>query len=369
MSKKTVALMTGGGDAPGLNAVIRAVVKRGVTVHGWRVLGIKHSFDGLFTGPTGVVDLGREQVRGILRFGGTILGTTNSGDPFAYRRDGDAPKDVSREVVSRLDSLGCEGIIGIGGDGTMGICAQLMVKHGLRVVGVPKTIDNDIRATEECFGFDTAVEYACDAVDRLHSTAESHDRVMVVEVMGRHAGWIALAAGVAGGADAILIPEIPFHLEPVVAKIFRRKAVSRGFSIVVVAEGAVPAGGRAFHELDPSGGQLKLGGVGRYIAQEIARLTAIETRYTVLGHLLRGGSPTAHDRLLATRFGNHAVQLVHEGRWGRMAAVVGGKMTDVPLQDVAGGSRSVDPNGDLVQAARGLGIVLGDELVEEYVRE
>ncbi len=276
MVKKTIAVMTGGGDVPGLNAVIRAVVKRGVTVHGWRVLGIKHSFDGLFDQPMGVLELGRDAVRGILRFGGTILGTTNSGNPFRYRMKGeDQPRDVSLEVMDRLAKLGVDGLIGIGGDGTMSICADMMQRVGMRVVGVPKTIDNDIRATEQCFGYDSAVAYATDAVDRLHSTAESHDRVMVVEVMGRHAGWIALAAGVAGGADAILIPEIPFHIEPVVAKIFRRKTVERGFSIVVVAEGAVPAGGSVFMEKDPSGGQLKLGGIGRYVAQEIARLTSI----------------------------------------------------------------------------------------------
>jgi 6-phosphofructokinase 1 len=366
MTRRTIAIMTGGGDAPGLNAVIRAVVKRGVSVNGWRVIGIKHSFDGLFTDPPGIVDLNRDRVRGILRFGGTILGTTNTGNPFQYGPDGD---DRSAETVERLRRIGCEGLIAIGGDGTQTICSRLSKERGLRVVGVPKTIDNDINATEQCFGFDTAMAYATDAVDRLHSTAESHDRVMVVEVMGRHAGWIALAAGIAGGADAVLIPEIAFTLEPVIAKIHRRQEVHRGFSIVVVAEGAIPAGGQAFMEKTFNSGTLKLGGVGRWVAEQIARRTSIETRYTVLGHLLRGGAPTAHDRLLASRFGNHAVELVEADHWGRMVAVVGGRITDVPIEEASRGFRAVDPRGDMVSTARGMGIVFGDESAEQNLRE
>jgi 6-phosphofructokinase 1 len=269
----------------------------------------------------------------------------------------------------RLKSIGCEGLIAIGGDGTMGICDRLAREHGLKVVGVPKTIDNDISATEQCFGFDTAMAYATDAVDRLHTTAESHDRVMVVEVMGRHAGWIALASGIAGGADAILIPEIPFSLEPVIAKIHRRKAVHRGFSIVVVAEGAVPVGGTAFTQKTFRSGTLKLGGVGRHVAEEIAHHTQIETRYTVLGHLLRGGAPTAHDRLLSTRFGSHAVGLVEAGKWGRMVAFVDGEISDVPIEEAARGYRAVDPKGDMVTTARAMGIILGDETAEQNLRE
>jgi 6-phosphofructokinase 1 len=368
MPTRTIAEMTGGGDAPGLNAVIRAVVKRGVSVHRWRVLGIRNSLDGLFTDPPGVIDLGRDHVRGILRFGGTILGTTNSGNPFHFGPKG-AQVDRSAEVVARLAGLGCEGLIAIGGDGTMAICDRLSKERSLRVVGVPKTIDNDIRATEQCFGFDSAMAYATDAVDRLHTTAEAHDRVMVVEVMGRHAGWIALGAGIAGGADAILVPEIPFHLEPVIAKIHRRKSVLRGFSIVVVAEGAVPVGGQPFMEKTFVSGTLKLGGIGRHVAEEIAHQTRIETRYTILGHLLRGGAPTAHDRLLASRFGNHAVDLVHQGRWNRMVAFVGGRITDVPIAEAASGYRSVDPKGDLVATARGMGIVFGDETADQELRE
>jgi 6-phosphofructokinase 1 len=358
---KTVALMTGGGDAPGLNAVIRAVVKRGVTGLGWRVLGIEHSFDGLFADPPGVTELGRDDVRGILRRGGTILGTTNQGDPFAFAGDDGVVRDVSAEVVARLNRLGCEGLIGIGGDGTQSICQKLAERHGLKVVGVPKTIDNDILATDATFGFDTAVAYATEAVDRLHTTAEAHDRVMVVEVMGRHAGWIALEAGVAGGADVVLIPEIPFRIEPIVAKVLRRRTRRRGFSIIVVAEGATPHGGQAFEQKVSGGSAVKLGGAGRFVAEEIARRTGLDTRYTVLGHLLRGGTPSHNDRLLATRFGNHAVELVLQGRWGRMVAIQGGKMTDVPLAEVARGTRTVDPQCDLLRAARGVGVVFGDE--------
>ncbi len=358
---RTIGIMTGGGDAPGLNAVIRVVVKRGVTNLGWRVLGIEHSFDGLFADPPGVKALGRDDVRGILRRGGTILGTTNRGDPFAFEGEDGVVRDVSAETVARLQGLGCEGLIGIGGDGTQSICARLSERHGLKVVGVPKTIDNDILATDATFGFDSAVAYATDAVDRLHSTAEAHDRVMVVEVMGRHAGWIALEAGVAGGADIVLIPEIPFRMEPVIAKVLRRRIRRRGFSIIVVAEGAVPAGGQIFEQKVSGGSAVKLGGAGRFVSEEIARRTGLDTRYTVLGHLLRGGTPSHADRILATRFGNHAVDLVLENRWGRMVAMQQGRITDVPIADVARGFRTIDPGADLVRAARGVGIVFGDE--------
>jgi ATP-dependent phosphofructokinase / diphosphate-dependent phosphofructokinase len=357
---RTIAVMTGGGDAPGLNAVLRAVVKRGATALGWRVLGIENSFDGLFAAEGGVRELGREDVRGILRRGGTILGTTNRGDQFAYPVEGGGTKDVSAEVAARLRALGCEGVVAIGGDGTQTICAKIARAHGLKVVGVPKTIDNDIKATELTFGFDTAVAFATEAVDRLHTTAESHDRVMVVEVMGRHAGYIALHAGVAGGADAILVPEIPYRAEPIVAKVLRRRTRKRGFSIVVVAEGARPIGGDAATKTTASGA-VKLGGAGALVADAIARRTGIDTRVIVLGHLLRGGTPTAFDRVLATRFGNRAVDLVASGSWGRMVAMVEGRITDVPLEDAADGFRTLDPDDDLIRAARGVGVVFGDE--------
>ncbi len=361
VAKRTLAVMTGGGDAPGLNAVIRAVVKRGVTVNGWRILGIRHSFDGLYEGPEGVIDLNRDHVRGILRLGGTILGTTNSGDPFNYTLPDGARGDLAAETVKRLKELGVEGLIAIGGDGTHDICARLARDYGLKVIGVPKTIDNDILATDMTFGFDTAVAYATDAVDRLHTTAESHDRVMVVEVMGRNAGWIALASGVAGGADVVLIPEIPFSMDAVIAKVLRRRKARRGFSIIVVAEGAKEAGGGLHTQIMKASGAVKLGGIGRHVAEAVAERTGIETRFTVLGHLLRGGTPTAFDRLLATRFGNAAVELAERDAWNRMVAMKDGRITSVPLESVAGGTRSVDPACDLVAAARGMGIAFGDE--------
>ena len=352
---RTIAIMTGGGDAPGLNAVIRAVVKRSVTQLGWKVLGIEDSFDGLFEEPLGVHSMDRDTVRGILRLGGTILGTTNRGNPF------DAP-DRAAEVTRRLRALGVDGLIACGGEGTMGICWRLMRETGMPVIGVPKTIDNDIPFTDVTFGFDTAMSYATDAVDRLHTTAEAHERVMVLELMGRHAGFLALHAGVAGGADVILIPEIPFRLDAVLGKLQRRSLKKRVFSIVVVSEGARPDGGDLFYRSDSGPGSLKLGGVGRYVAEEIARRTPFDTRFIVLGHLQRGGSPTAFDRILATRCGNHAVDLALANHWGRMVAVVDGRMSSVPLEAVGEApARQVTPDDDTLLAARGLGIVFGDE--------
>jgi phosphofructokinase-like protein len=358
----TIAMMTGGGDAPGLNAVIRAVVKRGVSQLRWRILGIEDSFDGLLESPRRVVELHRNSVRGILTRGGTILGTTNHGNPFAWTSGPEPAADRSAEVVAALAELGAQGLIAVGGDGTMAICAELARRFGLRVVGVPKTIDNDICGTELTFGFDTAMAFATEAVDRLHATAEAHERVMVVEVMGRHAGHLALGAGVGGGADVILIPEIPFRYEPVVAKIQRRREFRRHFSIVVVAEGAAPAGGTLQHRAHPGARTESLGGIGARVAEEIAQRTGLEVRCTVLGHLQRGGTPTPFDRVLASRMGNAAVELVEAGRYGRMVAIVDGRMSDVPIEAVVEGKcRGVDVLGDLVRTARGMGIVLGDE--------
>jgi len=360
--RKAIAIMTGGGDAPGLNAVIRAVVKRGVTDLGWRVVGIEDSFDGLLGSPQRIHELDRNKVRGILRLGGTILGTTNHGNPFSWSGDGGEPTDRSHDLAKALEYLGVEGLIGVGGDGTIGICWRLMKERGINVVAVPKTIDNDIPGTDVTFGFDSASSYATDAVDRLHLTAESHDRVMVIEVMGRNAGFIALHAGMAGGADAILLPEIPFDLKSVAAKVMRRKASQRHFSIVVVAEGAHPAGGDKFFTEIPGGGKMNLGGVGFYVAEALAQMTGVEARCTVLGHLLRGGSPTSRDRILATRFGSKAIDLIQAGQWGEMAAVVGGHVGSVPLEKVAGlPARTVDLDCDMMRSARGLGIIFGDE--------
>ena len=356
MSKRTVGVMTGGGDAPGLNAVIRAVVKHGVTELGWQVIGIEDSLDGLLESPRRVREIGREDVRGILRLGGTILGTTNRGDPFT----GDGQK--AQAVADALEDAGCEGLIGIGGDGTMRILSKLAMEVGLPVVGVPKTIDNDIPGTDITFGFDTAASFAAEAVDRLHATAEAHDRVMVVEVMGRDAGHIALQAAVAGGADVALIPEIPFQWAPVAAKIRRRKAFRRHFSIVVVAEGAHPVGEDVVRTKAPGTDRYNLGGIGQRVAEEIATRVRVEARATVLGHLQRGGDPSAHDRVLATQMGSHAVELVEDSQWGRMVAVRDGKLTSVELSELLGQPpRTVDVEGSIMRAARGMGIVFGDE--------
>lgn len=356
--------MTGGGDAPGLNAVIRAVVKRSAGEPGWTILGIEDSFDGLLETPRRVRILDRDSVRGILTHGGTILGTTNHGNPFDWK-DGPGPsRDRASEVSTAFRELGVEGLIALGGDGTMAICARLMESQRIPIIGVPKTIDNDIPGTEVSFGFDTAMSYAAEAVDRLHSTAEAHERVMVLEVMGRHAGHLALGAGVGGGADVILIPEIPFRLEPVIAKVQSRRSARRRFSIVVVAEGACLLGAEPVFHANPGGARKSLGGIGQRVAEEIARRTDLEARCTVLGHLQRGGSPTPFDRVLASRMGNAAIELARDGRFGRMVAVVGGRLDSVPLAAILKAScRTVDVQGDLVRTARGMGIVFGDEPV------
>lgn len=361
MSNKTIAIMTGGGDAPGLNAAIRAVVKHGVTERGWTVIGIEDSLNGLLEDEPRVRLLDREDVRGILRLGGTILGTTNRGDPFAFQTGG-RRVDRSAHLKEAFRRLGCEGLVAVGGDGTMNISARLMSELGIPVIGVPKTIDNDIPATEITFGFDSAASFATDAVDRLHATAEAHDRVMVVEVMGRDAGHIALWAAVGGGADVALIPEIPFRWEPVLGKIRRRKECLRYFSIVVAAEGAYPVGGQPLSKVKPGSDKSQLGGIGDLVARTISEQVDVEARCTVLGHLQRGGNPTAFDRVLATRMGSHAVELAAEGRWGRMVAMVDGRISSVPLDQVAGKPpRTVALDSDLVRAARGMGIALGDE--------
>ncbi len=359
-----LGLLTGGGDCPGLNAVIRAVVKAGVTYFGFELVGIRDSFNGLLSSPYDVEPLARDSVRGILTKGGTILGTTNRGDPFAFpvkQPDGSTVfVDRSEEVLEAMRILELDGLICVGGDGTLRIAKQLE-DQGARVVGVPKTIDNDIAATDVTFGFNTAVEVATDAVDRLHSTAESHDRVMVIEVMGRNCGWIALHAGLAGGADCILIPEIPYDIQRVCDKVRRRQAAGRFFSIVVIAEGAFPAGGRqAFIEALPTtGGMPRLGGAGALAAEGITVRTGLETRVTVLGHLLRGGTPSSYDRLLATRFGSAAVELADKGRWGRMVALHGADIASVPLGEAISQQKRVDPEGELVATGRRLGIEFG----------
>jgi ATP-dependent phosphofructokinase / diphosphate-dependent phosphofructokinase len=357
-----IAISTGGGDAPGLNAVIRAAVLSART-RGWDVLGIKRGFAGLL-GEDEIVPLTTDSVRGIASQGGTIIKTTNRGSPFAYpvqKPDGSWTNiDRSDELVENARNLGIEAIISIGGDGSLKIAQQLCAK-GVRVVSVPKTIDNDVSGTITTFGFDTAVNTAMEAIDKLHTTAESHDRVMVLEVMGREAGFIALHAGVAGTADVILIPEIEWEIEKVCDKIMARDASGKRFSIVVVAEGSKPKGG---HEsiigASLPGQDRRLGGVAERIAYDIQRITGKETRAMVLGHLQRGGSPTGYDRLLATRFGAAAVQAVADKKWGHMVALQSPHIVPIPIEEVLKEPKRVDPRHDVVQTARMIGISFGD---------
>lgn len=357
-----IAISTGGGDAPGLNAVIRAAVlsARG---RGWEVLGIKRGYAGLL-GEDEIIPLTSETVRGIGGLGGTILRTTNRGSPFAYpvqQLDGTWGEiDRSDELVENARNLGIEAIISIGGDGSLRIAQQLAEK-GMRIVSVPKTIDNDIAGTVTTFGFDTAVNTAMEAIDRLHTTAESHDRVMVLEVMGRDAGFIALHAGVAGTADVILIPEIPWHIDKVCEKIHARNAAGKKFSIVVVAEGAKPKGGDvSIIGASLPGQDRRLGGIAERLAHDIQRQTGKETRSLVLGHLQRGGSPTGYDRLLATRFGGAAIQAVADKRWGHMVALQSPHLVCLPIEEVLREEKRVDPEHDIVKTARAVGISFGD---------
>jgi phosphofructokinase-like protein len=354
-----IGVLTGGGDAPGLNAVIRAVVKAAAN-SGIESIGLEDSFDGLIEPDRSRV-LTPNDVRGIMRLGGTILGTTNRGNPFAYPIGASAgTRDYSGRCMEMFNRLGLDALVVIGGDGTLGI-AHHFYRMGLPIVGVPKTIDNDIVGTASCFGFDSAVAFATDAIDRLHTTAEAHRRILVVEVMGRHAGWIALYAGVAGGADAILIPEIPFDLERVVERLHTRERLGARFSIVVVAEGAFSRGGEvALLEQAHDGRVERLGGIGARVSDQLAELTGKETRSVVLGHLQRGGAPTGADRVLATRFGGMAVELVKEGAFGRMVALDPPDIVSLSLDEVVGKTRTVPIDSDLIRTARALGIAFGD---------
>jgi 6-phosphofructokinase 1 len=358
-----IAISTGGGDAPGLNAVIRAVVLS-ATNRGWEVLGIKRGFAGLL-GEDEVIPLTAAQVRGIAHLGGTILRTTNRGNPFCYpymRADGTIEEvDRSDELIGRARELGIEAIISIGGDGSLAI-AQGLFEKGVKIIGVPKTIDNDVSCTHTTFGFDTAVSTAIEASDKLHTTAESHDRVIVMEVMGRHAGFIALHSGLAGTADVILIPEIPYDIEKVCEKILARDRAGRSFSIVVVAEGAFPKGGEESVIGESLPGQAKrVGGIADKLAREIQVHTGKECRSLVLGHLQRGGVPTGYDRLLATRFGGAAVRAVAAECWGEMVAYQPPDFLCVPFVQALRSPKRVEPEGsDIVNTARATGISFGD---------
>jgi ATP-dependent phosphofructokinase / diphosphate-dependent phosphofructokinase len=358
---RRVGILTGGGDAPGLNAVIRAVVLTAKRRYGWEVIGIREGFDGLLAGlPT--ITLNENNVHDLLARGGTILGAANRGSPFARRiehPDGSVEHvDVSDEALARIAEMGLSALIVAGGDGTLAI-AHRLVLMGAPIVGVPKTIDNDVSGTDVTFGFDTAIKTATDALEKLQTTAESHHRTMVLEVMGRNAGWIALVAGIAGGADAILIPEIPYDIQIVCQKIRDLQAAGRRYSLVVVAEGAAPIGGeQEYYIKGETRQESRLGGISFFVAKLLTGCIDAEVRVTVLGHLQRGGQPTPRDRYLATCFGAAAIHLVAEEQWGYMVALRGNDVIHVPIEESIQ-LKQVDPQGSWVQTARDLGIVLG----------
>lgn len=360
MSKR-IGILTGGGDAPGLNAVIRAVVLAARGRYDWEVVGIREGFDGLVKGlPT--MELRHDEVHDLLARGGTILGAANRGNPFLQpveMPDGSIEyEDVSHKALEAIDDLNLDALIVAGGDGTMSIAHKLVLK-GARIVGVPKTIDNDLGETEVTFGFDSAVRTATEALEKLQTTAESHHRAMVLEVMGRNAGWIALRAGIAGGADAILIPEIPFDIEVVCEKIRLLRASGRHYSLIVVAEGAAPRGGTQEYYIESQiRAKKRLGGIGYTVGNMLMNCLDVEVRVTVLGHVQRGGQPTPYDRWLATCFGTEAVHLVGEERWGYMVAMCGGHVCAVKMEDAVK-MKFVNPEGDMVQVARDLSIVFG----------
>jgi 6-phosphofructokinase 1 len=360
MSIRTIGLVTGGGDAPGLNAVIRAVVKTAVTEYSLRVVGIEDSFEGLL-GETRARELKPADVRGLLPRGGTILGTRNRGN-FVVRGgpEGDSkPEEIFSEATENLKQLGIDALVVLGGEGTLGIAMEFD-KLGFPVIGVPKTIDNDLAFTELTFGFVTALDIASEALDRLHTTAASHDRVMVLEVMGRHAGWIALHSGIAGGADVILIPEIPFSLKAVAAKIQERERCDSQFSIIVVAEGAREAGGlEIYQDAGDREHAPRLGGIGHHVARELEHLTGKETRCVVLGHLQRGGSPNAFDRMLATTYGSCAVRALMRGERGQMVALHAADIITVPLAKAIANIKTVPLDSQLIRTARDIGVSFG----------
>ena len=357
---RRIGVLTGGGDAPGLNAVIRAVVK---TAHsaGMACVGLEDSFDGLIH-PNKSRPLTIADVRGIHRLGGTILGTTNRGNPFAYPgEDGEPPVDYSERCVQNFKALDLDALVVIGGDGTLAIAHELQ-ERGVDVVGVPKTIDNDIAGTSMTFGFDSAVAFATLAIDRLHTSAHAHHRIMVVEVMGRYTGWIALHSGIAGGADVTLLPEIPFDLKTIAAHVLARERFGARFSVVVAAEGAYPVGGERSVRMPGTADQVeRLGGIGARVAADLEAMTGKEARSTMLGHLQRGGMPTSYDRLLATRFGSFAVHALQRGETNVMVALdTPDRIMTVPLDEVVHKIRTVPLDSDLIQTARSLGMVLGD---------
>jgi len=360
---RRIGLLTGGGDCPGLNAVIRAVAKSAMN-GGLEVIGIEDGYLGLIEDR--IRQLSPSDVSGILTRGGTILGSSNKADPKRYAiplADGSFEiRDVRDQVVENYHKAGLDAIVVMGGDGTMSGAASL-IERGLNFVGVPKTIDNDLWATDITFGHDTAVTTASDALDKVHTTASSHHRVMVVELMGRYAGWLALRAGLASGADVILIPEIPFKIEIVARKCVSRRKGGKGFTIIAAGEGAMPVGGKQFVDRidETSPDPVRLGGVAKYVAEQVEKITGIESRAIVLGHVQRGGTPTPADRLLATKFGYHAFELLVAGRLNRLVVSRGGEITSVPITEVAGKVRTVPVDHMLIKAGRAVGTCFGDE--------
>ncbi len=359
---KTIGISTGGGDCPGLNAVIRGVVKSAIGRYGWRVMGIEDGFDGLIW-PGKCRELTLKHVSGILPRGGTILGTTNRGNPFAYKVEENGKtlvKDYSDRVIENARMIGLDALVVIGGDGTLKIGLDLFRK-GLPLVGVPKTIDNDLSVTDQTFGFDTAVQTATEAIDKLHTTAESHHRIMILEVMGRDAGWIALHAGIAGGAHIILIPEIAFALENIQRSVREREQEGSKYSLIVVAEGVKQIDGKPISQvaeerrIGPRGGSIS-----NTLAECIGAACRRETRVTVLGHIQRGGSPSPFDRVLSSRFGVGAVELVARREFGRMVCLRGARIESTSLEEAVGVMKAVDPNDELVRTAKSLGIRFGD---------
>ncbi len=358
---KRIAVLTSGGDCAGLNAVVRAVTQRAVSGYGWEVLGIRQGTAGMLARPIEMERLKLERFEGdLLRRGGTFLGTTNSGNPFDYPTKDGGRIDRSEEIIQAYRDLELDALIGIGGDGSMAILRRLAQQGSLNLVGIPKTIDNDLGHTEVSVGYDTAVGVATDALDHLQPTAASHSRVMVLEVMGRDAGHIALSSGIAGGADVILIPEIGYSIASIANKIVSLRDAGRNFALVVVAEAVTTEDGEPVKQ-HQSGGAVNYGGIGYYIAERIAETTGAETRVTVLGHVQRGGTPTPMDRLMGTVFGVHAVDLIAEEKFDHMVAWSERQVTAIPIAEAIAGYNAVDPGGSLVKTARGVGICFGDD--------
>ncbi len=366
---KRIAIMTGGGDCPGLNAVIRAVTRKAIIENHWEVIGIRNGYNGLYYG--NFVDLDLFNTSGILQEGGTILFSSNKDNLFKYQVEENGKtviKDVSDVGVENLKNAGIDVLFVVGGDGTL-TSARDFARKGVKIIAIPKTIDNDLASTDTTFGFSTAVDVATEALDRLHTTASSHHRIMVLEVMGRYAGWIALHAGMAGGADAILIPEIPYNIDYVASKIMRRKELGKDFSVIVVAEGAKPIHGEMVVQsvVADSPDPIRLGGIGNKVAMDLQKLCGNESRATILGHLQRGGSPSSADRILSSRYGIAAVELAEQGLFGNMVTLKGTQMSYDSLENVIGQvTKNVDPDSEMVRAAKSLGIVFGDEDVDVY---